>query len=477
MRRTTSLSALLLGATLLAPTEAATAVGETCRGEAATIVGTGPTVQGTDGRDVIVTGVSWRVSAGAGDDLVCVTGALGQSNVLTVDAGSGNDAVDSTAMQTGFYLTAILGDGADTFVGGVAGDTVIAGTRLDDYSIPSEAEKDLIDTGEGSDHVWSGGPGLANDDVVRTGAGEDGVTWSGTMGAQSVLDGGADDRDTLVVGASGQTFRVDLAAKTLSRNGAPEASFSAFEDFQVAPEPDLGSVEILGSAGRDVVLVRSAATVMTDLGDGSDSLSLGLLKPGGQINLGAGTDTVSVRSPDGSAEVDLAAGTLAVDGSASHLAGAENAYASAREVSLVGDGQANFLNAVGCFATIDGRSGDDGISHGNYDFDADAGYDCTKGTVKLRGGSGQDEISGGKRADRIYGGGGNDRIKTGPARQGRNEAWGGGGNDKIQGGGDKDVLSGGAGNDVLGGKSGRDVAIGGADRDRCRAEVEKSCER
>lgn len=40
MRRTTSFTALLLGATLLAPTGAATAVGETCHGEAATIVGT-----------------------------------------------------------------------------------------------------------------------------------------------------------------------------------------------------------------------------------------------------------------------------------------------------------------------------------------------------------------------------------------------------------------------------------------------------
>lgn len=74
----------------------------------------------------------------------------------------------------------------------------------------------------------------------------------------------------------------------------------------------------------------------------------------------------------------------------------------------------------------------------------------------VQGTEGRDVIDGGRRADRIYGGAGND---------------------KIQGGGDKDVLSGGAGNDVLGGKSGRDVAIGGADRDRCRAEVEKSCER
>ena len=74
MRRTTTLAALLLGTALLTPTGLATAAGETCRGEAATIVGTGGTLQGTDGRDVIVTGASWRILAGAGDDVVCATG-------------------------------------------------------------------------------------------------------------------------------------------------------------------------------------------------------------------------------------------------------------------------------------------------------------------------------------------------------------------------------------------------------------------
>lgn len=49
MRRTTPLTtAALLGLALLTPATAATAAGETCRGEAATIVGTGPTVTGTE---------------------------------------------------------------------------------------------------------------------------------------------------------------------------------------------------------------------------------------------------------------------------------------------------------------------------------------------------------------------------------------------------------------------------------------------
>ena len=61
MRRTTPPTASLttaglLGLALLAPVawaSPAAAAAETCRGEVATIVGTGPTVTGTEGRDVI----------------------------------------------------------------------------------------------------------------------------------------------------------------------------------------------------------------------------------------------------------------------------------------------------------------------------------------------------------------------------------------------------------------------------------------
>ena len=60
MRRTTTLTAAgLIGLALLVPTSASsseTASGEICAGEAATIVGSAPTVTGTEGRDVIVTG-------------------------------------------------------------------------------------------------------------------------------------------------------------------------------------------------------------------------------------------------------------------------------------------------------------------------------------------------------------------------------------------------------------------------------------
>jgi hypothetical protein len=63
--RTISLTAVaLLGAALLAPVGTATAAGETCQGQAATIVGTpGGQIVGTEGADVIVTNGATNVDA------------------------------------------------------------------------------------------------------------------------------------------------------------------------------------------------------------------------------------------------------------------------------------------------------------------------------------------------------------------------------------------------------------------------------
>ncbi|WP_107767483.1 calcium-binding protein [Nocardioides terrigena] len=498
MRRTTAVTALLLGTTLLAPTGFATAAGETCRGEAATIVGTEYNLQGTEGRDVIVTGASGNVLAGGGDDVICATGAGSSGNTLTIDAGAGNDLVDSTALENGYYLHAILGDGADTFVGGSEDDRVTAGAaapRPADLE-PSEVDRDQIDTGEGADSVTSGGPGLPNDDVVRTGAGHDYVRWSGTMGAAGVLDGG-EGEDRLNLRVSGQTVSIDLAAQTLTRDGVRAASFSSFEALlRVSPEPGLGAVAVLGTDDDDVVEIDRPAVVRADLGRGNDALGLVGTASGSHFDLGAGTDRVDVRSgisaldilsSDGSVDLDLAQGQLVVNGShTASFADVEDAAVLAYESTVIGNDKANRFFAAGCFATINGRGGKDFITHSTFDPMTEIGYSCERGGATLRGGSGNDNLSGKKLPDRIYGGSGNDDIRTSTAIGGVNKAWGGPGNDKLTGGGDKDVLAGGAGDDrlegskqadVLRGGAGKDRGLGGPGRDRCKTEVERSCER
>src|SRR5687767_1867982 len=103
MRRTTLTAICFVGLALLAPATAATAVTETCRGEAATIVGTpGKPVLGTPGDDVIVSNRAGSVAAGDGDDLVCLSPTQDDEPggmVVRVDAGAGDDVVVSEGAQ------------------------------------------------------------------------------------------------------------------------------------------------------------------------------------------------------------------------------------------------------------------------------------------------------------------------------------------------------------------------------------------
>ena len=135
MRRTTPVTAALLASLapalvlLAAPT--ASGAGETCRGEAATIVGAPEGhVVGTSGDDVIVSNVAWSVDAGAGDDLICLSPAEGefQGNVVEVAAGPGDDVVVSEGEHNNSWTD--LGPGRDEFQGGGWSDRVAA--SLDD---------------------------------------------------------------------------------------------------------------------------------------------------------------------------------------------------------------------------------------------------------------------------------------------------------------------------------------------------------
>jgi Ca2+-binding RTX toxin-like protein len=113
LRRSTTLvvTALVTGALLSAPSSAASDTAQTCQGRPATIVGTGPAIQGTPGDDVIVTGTSQRTYAVAGNDLVCVS-----PSAILVYAGDGDDVVD--ASEAGVVANVYLGAGLDRYVGG-----------------------------------------------------------------------------------------------------------------------------------------------------------------------------------------------------------------------------------------------------------------------------------------------------------------------------------------------------------------------
>ena len=111
---------------------------QTCLGRAATMVGTDAKLVGTPGDDVIVSGRSRRVRAGAGNDLVCVTSSRG----VRVSAQGGADVVRG-------------GRGRDRLTGGGGTDSLQG--RGGDDALSGGGSKDHLAGGPGRDTASGGG--------------------------------------------------------------------------------------------------------------------------------------------------------------------------------------------------------------------------------------------------------------------------------------------------------------------------------
>lgn len=490
MRRTTPLAAAaLLGLTVLGPTALpAQAAGETCRGEAATIVGTGPSLTGTEGRDVIVTGPSGVVDARGGDDLICVTGGPVNSNFLSVDAGSGSDLVDTSTLPPGYYVSAVLGSGADTFAGGRSDEAVLAGERIPlpngTYVSGVDTEKDAIDTGEAGDSVSSGSAGSTNHDVISLGLGNDSVSLgSPQVAADASFDGG-DGTDRVRLASGDVDITLDMAASTFTTSlGTTRAT--SFEAVHLTV--GASRVTYRGTAGDDSVDISAtggAPTLDIATGAGADHVTLepATFAPGSRIDGGDGVNGLVVANAAGTMSLDLVEQELVVDARTAAVSGVQNAFLIASDVTFVGDDQDNNLGFAGCRARMTGGGGNDRLSNAfdyyfeSYKFDcrAQARMSGGSGDDHLRGGQGPDKLSGGSGDDTVEGRGGRDTIRGGT---GRDTVDGGEGRDDVRGGPGRDELNGEAAGDTLIGGPGRDVVDGSTGRDRCVAERERRCER
>ena len=501
MRRTTTIGAAgLLGLALLTPFTSASAAGETCRGEAATIVGTGPTLTGTEGRDVVVTGSATTVTTLGGDDLVCVTGAGQQLPAsVSTDPGAGNDVVDATTVPAGSFVRTVLGDGADTYDGGEATDVVTATTDVDraQYDDPSV---DTVRTGGGSDTVFRAG-GV---DVVDLGAGDDRFEeFDFNTRPGSSIDGG-DGIDVLATFV-GENYGFDMLEgyfATSAKDYDSRMEFSSFEGIDVDASwgadfgyrgtdgPDRVSVTTDGpfTAYVEIVTAGGDDEVTLDIGSPASGINGGVdgvyVDPNLGIDTGTGTDRLDVRLEDGSVDVDLEGELLAAGRGEVLLTGVEDAFVSANHVTMRGDAADNDLQANACRAVLSGGSGDDRLTHvaGDTRFE-DTDLACGEPrTTVLSGGRGADDLTAGGGRARVDGGAGPDRIRTGGGDDrvsggaGRDRIDTYGGRDHVRGDGGADVIRGGTGRDVLRGGRGNDTADGGKGRDRCDAETEKRCE-
>ena len=490
MRRTTPLTtAALLGLTVLGPAAMpAQAAGETCRGEAATIVGTGSTLTGTEGRDVIVTGPAGVVDALGGDDLICVTGSVRTYDVLSVVAGAGNDLVDTSVLAPGYDVTTILGAGADTFVGGRAEDTVYAGdqarTADGGYARGPDTEQDTIDTGEGNDVVLTGSLGTPYRDAVTLGPGADYLILSAsTVTSEAALDGGAGTDRMHLTSGSGDVA-LDMTQGTFTA-GQGTARFAGFEVTWLAM--GAGTLTYRGTDGDDDVTVSPtdgipALDLTTGGGDDEVTLEPAGLAAGSRIHTGAGHDKLVAATETGRLALDLPAQRLSVGPVDAVAVGLEDAFLMAPEVAMVGDDGDNSLMWNGCAADLRGGLGDDALRW-QFDYVFESYEFSCEGEVSMNGGDGRDSLRGSVGDDLLIGGRGHDDIE---GRNGDDRIRGSRGNDTVDGGEGRDHVSGGSGNDVINGRAADDALIGGPGRDRvdgsrgrdrCVAERKARCER
>ena len=234
-----SLMALLLvgAATVAAGLAPAQSTGETCAGEAATIVAdpypSFPTIQGTAGRDVIVSfGGSDTIYAGGGNDLVC--------------SGAGSDTV--------------YGEGDDdTLIGEAGNDILDGGTGVDTVSYvdrpASTAVVASLATNEGQ--AGSDFDTIVGTENLRGGAGPDSLTGDG---GANFLEGGA-GADAYSAGDGNDVLE--------ARDGARDTSFDC----------GAGSDELRADVPADDGTPRSGCETPTTVVPPADSDSDGVPDP------------------------------------------------------------------------------------------------------------------------------------------------------------------------------------------------------
>jgi len=452
---TPSRSALLLVALVGAALPAtgavpATAAPAQCQGRTATIASDISSITGTEGDDVISAGPTTRIiDARGGDDLVCAFGGS------FVTAGTGDDSVvvvSAPGAVPGLITTVSLGAGDDTYVGTEQTDVVDAYATGSD---PSGADR--ISTGGGDDTVAAGTPGEPDRDVVDLGEGNDHLSVVLPPGSDARLDGGGGHDAVSVapgtpsIPSPGWAWAIELDGGRIVRDGIQAAGVTGTESV-VASLPGSRSLVVRdGPADTSFTLLSRVALLELRLGGGDDSVLIPrLLAPrtgaSGGIDLGGDRGDLLTVDDQARVRADLAEKKLVLGAGATAdhyiLTGVRNITASAADVVVDGDGQDNEIQTYGCRQVAQGGRGDDRLTSAASI--VDMGFTCAGEPRKT------------------------DRIRSRYPRLGA-RLDGQRGDDRLTG-------SNRAGDVLLGGP-GRDRADARGGRDTCAAERETSCER
>ncbi len=418
--RAASVTLLLIGSAvtvLEAGPAAPTGVAATCHGEPVTLVGSDRAVlQGTEVRDVIVTNGAREVHAGAGDDLICVTGA----RQTYVYAEAGDDLVTTLRLPSGVRLASVyLGVGADRFLGGPGADFVHA-----DELSSGIVDDDVVFTGAGPDTVVMGDFDLRDQDVVRLGPGDDTAFPHGD-GAR--IHGGP-GRDTLDKNAL-SPWRFDNRVGEASEGGVVRFSWDSLERFSFFALS--GTVTFRGSDRDEFVQAHDPPGEPTgydvQMGGGSDHVDVDnavLALSDSRFRLGTGRDTLQITDLadadlDGAFHVRLDLGEVwlrhAGQVRRTPVSSAEDFLGSfLDDVSVVGTAGPNRIEfEQHCRARVQGLGGADVIVARSTWFDPA----CRQ---VFRGGDGNDVLVGAGQDDRLLGGPGRDVAR---GRGGTDVCW------------------------------------------------------
>lgn len=392
---------------------------QSCGGMVPTITGTAQkdVLRGTAGNDVIAgLGGNDRIDGGAGDDVLC-----GDVGADTLAGGAGNDQ---------------LYGGDNGMVPLFESEPVAQGDRL----VPGPGD-DVVDVGINT----------VLDDEFYPYFPYDSIDLSAAATAVQVdLVAGT------AIGEGADRLVLDLAAPTVGY--AVEVLGSSYDDVLAGSDlPDIlvgndGADSVSGRRGDDLLLDHwdesSADDADTfDGGQGRDSLDAGY----GLDTLLGGPGHDHIEEPSGVASLDAGAGRDAVQTTLSRGSG----------LITGGQGKDTWHVSVGYF------SGKRRAVGGTVDLD--------RGRVVVRQRdrqrwqvpvTGFERLSLGSEGDwRFLGSAAAETVRS---TIGLLRAWGRGGDDRLVGTSGDDVLIGGAG---------RDEVDGSAGRDRCRAEIERDCER
>lgn len=436
---------------------------------------------GTDGADIIYTGGgNDTVNAGSGNDIVYGINLNGDTEAAatstkTINLGSGNDTyygsnakdtVSTTGTNTENDTNHIyLGAGNDNFTGGDGIDIVDGGSGatggLSDINSGSMTDSenttneihlgggnDRYTGGIGVDKVWSG----SGDDVINTGAGSDKVyttdgssedtntinlgagddTFDGGAGIDIVDGGSSEDNEanenTINLGAGNDRY-TGGKGKDIVHGGADDDRIWG-GDGENKLYGDEGDDHLYGGKDKDIIEGGAGDDYIYGY-DGLNELSGG----SGNDHIYGGKDKDIIHTGSGENEV------WAYDGDDEVYTNDGSTSSDRNEIHL-GSGKNKFVGGIGRdFVYNDNAAGE------SSDISLGGGRDY------FRGGAGNDVVHGGAGSDVIYGG------------NGQNQLYGDAGNDAIEGGVNNDRIYGGTGADTIRAGLGNNIINVGKDLD------------